>query len=141
MTRRPKGPEIENRLSAVARKKRVCHDRAVRVGVARRELLRGGLEISVLSILAKGPLHGYGICMILRDSEDGVLSTTPATFYPLLRRIESEGLAKGEWRKGTGRRKIRVYSLTRAGRAELAKRRSLWGKMTHAVSRIVRAQA
>lgn len=77
----------------------------------------GQLRLYLLSLLESGPKHGYELITALSDRFGGTYRPSPGTVYPRLARLEEEGLVtrSDEGRKGT-------YSLTNAGRAELAAR-------------------
>ncbi len=89
----------------------------------RRETLQGALDLLILKTLARGPEHGYGItCAILVASENE-LRVEEGSLYPALRRLESEGLIRAEWKASENNRRARYYSLTRTGAKQLAVRR------------------
>jgi len=79
----------------------------------------------ILSVLAGGPAHGYGIVEHLRNQSGGALDLAEGTVYPALYRMEADGLLASAWSTGAGRRK-RVYSLTARGRSALRAREREW---------------
>jgi PadR family transcriptional regulator PadR len=80
------------------------------------QLRRGTLELAVLLSIA--PDRRYGL-EILRHLEFADLVLAEGTIYPLLARLEREGLLEAEWAEGAGPRPRKYYRLTRTGRARL----------------------
>jgi PadR family transcriptional regulator, regulatory protein PadR len=79
----------------------------------RREIL----PLLVLHLIAQRPSYGNGLMERIAAMTAGVLNVNPNTMYPLLRRLERDGLIAGEW-EHPERRTRRYYSLTDDGRAE-----------------------
>ncbi|WP_018658359.1 PadR family transcriptional regulator [Actinomadura flavalba] len=77
----------------------------------------GRLRLYLLKLLEESPRHGYEVIRLLQDRFMGVYSPSPGTIYPRLSRLESEGLVTHEIAAGK-----KIYSITDAGRAELARR-------------------
>ncbi|MEX0892725.1 MAG: helix-turn-helix transcriptional regulator [Gemmatimonadota bacterium] len=75
-------------------------------------------ELLVLSALREGPMHGYQIALELEERSAGMFNLQHGTLYPILHRLEREGLIAGEWSAGDGRKR-KEYVLTRPGRARL----------------------
>jgi PadR family transcriptional regulator PadR len=75
------------------------------------------LPLLVLHLIAQGPSYGNQLMERIAGMTAGVLSVNPNTMYPLLRRLESRGLIRGDW-EHPERRTRRYYSLTDDGRAE-----------------------
>ncbi|KAA6432849.1 winged helix DNA-binding protein [Agrococcus sediminis] len=88
------------------------------------DALRGHVDAMLLSVLADGPVHGYGAIERIRDRSGGALDFPSGTVYPALKRLERRGLIEGEW-ESSGRSK-RVYRLTPAGTSELEAQRTEW---------------
>jgi DNA-binding PadR family transcriptional regulator len=80
---------------------------------------RGINELLVLSTLRDGPKHGYQIALDVESDSNGLFSLQHGTLYPILHRLESDGLIRGQWSKGGGRRR-KVYRVTAAGRKHLS---------------------
>jgi DNA-binding PadR family transcriptional regulator len=78
-------------------------------------------EMLVLGSLAAGPKHGYQIALDVEERSGGWFVLQHGTLYPILHRLEGEGLIAGEWSGGDGERRRKVYGLTGQGRSELAK--------------------
>ena len=75
------------------------------------------LPLLVLHLIEAGPSYGNQMMERIAGMTEGVLSVNPNTMYPLLRRLEQEGLIQGQW-EHPERRTRRFYSLTDEGRAE-----------------------
>jgi PadR family transcriptional regulator, regulatory protein PadR len=84
------------------------------------DLLRGSLDLMVLSVLAEGPKYGYALQQSLRTASYGRIDPKAGTLYPLLHRLEDDGLIRAKWDESTGRRR-KWYELTAAGRKRLMK--------------------
>ena len=78
-------------------------------------------ELLVLSAVRAGPKHGYQIALDVEERSGGWFVLQHGTLYPILHRLEGEGLIAGEWSGGDGERRRKVYGLTGQGRSELAK--------------------
>ena len=100
------------------------------------ESLKGHLDLLLLSVLAKGPAHGYAIIELLRARSEGVFDLPEGTIYPALHRLEDQELLKSSWSEDTGRRK-RVYQLTLKGQKVLNARQDEWLKFSKAVNATV----
>lgn len=102
----------------------------------RAETLKGHLDGLVLATLAGGPAHGYAVIDELKRRSGGAFALPEGTVYPVLHRLEAEGLLASEWSEGPGRKR-RVYRLTRRGRSSLAGRRREWQLFAGAVEAVL----
>ena len=102
----------------------------------RAETLKGHLDTIVLATLREEPLHGYAVIEALRRRSEGAFELAEGTLYPVLHRLEAEGLLSSSWSDASGRRR-RVYRLTRRGRAALARRRQEWMGFASAVDAVL----
>src|SRR5437899_3017368 len=102
----------------------------------RAETLRGHLDSLVLAVLAEGPLHGYAVIESLRRRSEGAFELAEGTLYPVLHRLEADGLLTSAWSDTSGRRR-RVYRLTRRGRASLARHRNEWEGFARAIEAVL----
>src|SRR5215211_3219207 len=84
-----------------------------------RDLVQGTLHMLILKTLALEPMHGYGIGVRLEQISKGVFQVNAGSLFPALRRLERDGLIKGEWRATENNRRAKYYALTPAGRATL----------------------
>jgi PadR family transcriptional regulator len=94
------------------------------------DVLQGTLDVMVLQTLESlGPLHGYAIAARLEQASRGALQLNMGTLYPALMRLEQRGLLRGNWGTTDSNRKARFYSLTAAGRRQLARDKEAWDRM------------
>lgn len=98
---------------------------------------RGIHELLVLSSLRDGRKHGYQIALDVQAESNGLFCFKHGTLYPLLHRLEDEGLIRGSWSRDGGRRK-KLYALTAAGRKHLT---GETGRVEEIVSRLMRLLA
>ena len=99
------------------------------------EWLRGVLELCVLGIVREGTTYGYAIAQ--RLDEAGVGTVKGGTLYPLLNRLEGEGLLSSTWHVGEGGPGRKFYELTAAGRQRFASRSLLWDQFVQVTDRCV----
>jgi PadR family transcriptional regulator PadR len=97
------------------------------------ELRRGFLSIAVLSQLSKEQ-YGYSLTKAL--SEQG-LKMEESTLYPLLRRLESQGLLQSDWRIVDEARPRRYYVISTQGKAVLAKLKKEWSVMAETMQKML----
>ncbi len=101
--------------------------------------LQGSLDLMVLKILSRRPqLHGYGIMAAIEEMSDAVLRVEEGSLYPALHRMEEAGWIAAEWVTKDSGRRARIYSLTAAGKKQLAAEESRWDAVTSAVNRVLR---
>ncbi|MDP1556040.1 MAG: PadR family transcriptional regulator [Hyphomonas sp.] len=86
------------------------------------------LPLAVLAVLGKGPSHGYGLAVALRDVLGA--ATPEGTLYPLLNGLERDGLAVAEWTIPESGPARKTYALTKEGRAMLSKASAQWSQMS-----------
>ena len=87
------------------------------------ELLPGTLDLLVLRTLVRGPNHGYGIAQRVRELSRDVFQIGESSLYPALQRLTLDGYIKAEWGTSDNNRRARYYTLTAAGRKQLAAER------------------
>ncbi len=91
----------------------------------------------VLAILRKGENYGYQIIQQVREVSGGSLEWSEPMLYPVLKRMEREGLIKSKWRVIDNKRFRRYFRLTELGRAELEKERAQWSVVQTAFFRLL----
>ncbi len=102
------------------------------------DILQGTLGLLVLKTLAsRGKLHGYAITSHIQQVSAEMLRVEEGSLYPALHRLEQEGLLKAEWGITEKKREARFYTLTAAGRKELAQEQLNWSRLTEGVARIL----
>lgn len=107
------------------------------MGREKPDLPQGTLDLLVLRVLSLEPLHGYAVSQRLRHLSGKVIAVQQGTLYPALHRLEKKGLLTAEWRASDTGREAKFYKLTRAGRAQLARERSSWHRLTAAVAGVL----
>ena len=110
--------------------------------VIKTDVLQGTLDLMVLlTVESLGPLHGYAIAARLEQTSHGALQLNMGTLYPALMRLEQRGLLRGAWGTTDNNRKARFYSLTAAGRRQLAKDVQAWDRMAAIMHNVLRGKA
>jgi transcriptional regulator len=105
---------------------------------AERELLQGTLDMLVLKALQLGSMHGWGITERIESGSRNVLGLNQGSLYPALYRLEKQGLVRSEWRLTENNRRARYYTITAAGRRQLAAEREVWERLSGAVNHVLR---
>jgi transcriptional regulator len=100
-------------------------------------LLQGTLDLLVLKTLSWGPRHGYAIARWLEETTDDALRIEEGSLYPALYRIERRGWIAAEWGTSELGKRIKVYALTPAGRAQLRREAAAWSTFTAAVGKVL----
>lgn len=91
------------------------------------EVQQGTLALMILRTLeVLGPLHGYGVARRIEETSKHRLTLNYGTLYPALLKLEQEGFVTAEWRQSENNRRAKFYSLTAAGRKQLAREAREW---------------
>jgi transcriptional regulator len=102
------------------------------------DVLQGTLILLVLRTLeALGPLHGYNIARRIEQISKDVLQLNQGTLYPALLRMEQERWISSKWGASEKNRKAKFYSITAAGRRQLAKETEDWRRMSSTIERFL----
>lgn len=101
------------------------------------ELLPGTLDLLILRTLVPGAMYGYGIASHLRQVSEDVLQVGESTLYPALQRLLLHGWVKAEWGASENNRRARYYSLTGAGKKQLAAEREESARMVGAIETVL----
>ena len=102
----------------------------------------GTLDLMVLKTLAQmGPLHGYGVARRIEQIAQGMLALNQGTIYPALLRLEQKGWISSDWGSSENNRRARYYSITRAGRKQLAAAAANWARTVAMMNRVLGEQA
>jgi PadR family transcriptional regulator PadR len=104
------------------------------------EKLKGHLDLLLLSVLSRGPGHGYEVITRLRDGSNGAFELPEGTVYPALHRLESAGLLASTWQVVAGRRR-RIYHVTLAGERAMAEQARQWREFSGSMTRVLGASA
>jgi PadR family transcriptional regulator, regulatory protein PadR len=101
--------------------------------------LQGTLDLLILKTLSHlGSMHGYGIVAHIESVSDDLLNVEEGSLYPALHRMEQSGWIRSEWAITEAGRKARFYSLTAAGKKQLAEREKSWQQVVKGVQAILR---
>ena len=103
----------------------------------RKDIPPGTLDLLILRIISREPMHGWGIMQRLRELTDDVFQVTPGSLFPALQRIEESGWASGAWGISENNRKAKYYAVTASGRRQLVAERAHWSAITGAVARVL----
>jgi PadR family transcriptional regulator len=102
------------------------------------EVLQGTLDLLVLKTLdSLGSMHGYGIAQRLEQISSQVLQLNQGTLYPALLRLEQRGWMTAKWGTSDNNRRAKYYSLTRAGRKQLARETEDWHRIVDVIGRVL----
>ena len=102
----------------------------------------GTLDLMVLKTLqAMGPLHGYAVARRIEQVARGSLALNQGTIYPALLRLEQRGWIETEWGTSENNRRAKFYSITRAGRKQLAAEAESWARTVAMVTRLLEDQS
>jgi PadR family transcriptional regulator PadR len=100
------------------------------------EWKKGSAELLVLSLLEDQPRHGYDISKLIQIRSGGALRFHVTSLYPLLHRLEKQGLIEGLWVEKADQRRRRYYKLTPQGIAELRSKQQSWKDFVAVVNRV-----
>ena len=100
--------------------------------------LQGALDLLVLKVLARGPLHGYGITVRVKQFSEDALTVEEGSLYPALHRMEQDGWIAAEWKASENHRRAKYYHLTTKGRKRLAQEQEDWARVTEGVAKVLR---
>jgi len=105
---------------------------------AKGEILQGTLDLMVLKVLeGLGPTHGYGIARRLEQVSENLLEMNQGTLYPALLRLQQRGWINSKWGASENNRRARFYSLTKAGRKQLATEKESWKRTVALMARVL----
>jgi PadR family transcriptional regulator PadR len=101
--------------------------------------LQGTLDLLVLKTLSsQGKMHGYGITLRIEQISENMLRLEEGSLYPALHRMTQSGWLRAEWGASEHNRRARYYSITAAGRKQLAEEEQSWTQLTDAVARVLK---
>ena len=101
------------------------------------DLLQGTLDMLILRVLARSDMHGWGIADRLSQLSKHALKLGEGSVYPSLYRMETKGWIKAEWAPSDNNRKAKYYSLTKAGRKQLAAEQQNWDQLSAIISEVM----
>jgi PadR family transcriptional regulator PadR len=102
----------------------------------------GTLDLVILKTLeTMGPMHGYSIARRIEQMATGEMRLSQGSVYPALIRLEQGGWIRTEWGVSETKRRVKLYSLTKAGAKQLRVEVANWEKATALVTRVLEAKA
>jgi transcriptional regulator len=101
------------------------------------DILPGTLDLLILRTLVAGPQHGYGIAQVLKTKSDNVFEVGESSLYPALQRLLLRGWVKAEWGASENNRRARFYTLTAAGKKQLAAERQEFDRIILAIHKVL----
>jgi PadR family transcriptional regulator, regulatory protein PadR len=101
------------------------------------DLLQGTLDMLILKIVAVGPIHGYAISQRIQQISKEALQIQQGSLYPALHRLEGRGWLAAKWDETESGREAKFYTLTKAGRKQLAIETENWGRLSEASALIL----
>ena len=108
-------------------------------GAAKTDVLQGTLDLMVLQTLdSMGPLHGYGIARRIEQVSDDALKLNEGTVYAALMRLQHHRWITASWGASEHNRKAKFYTITKAGRGQLAKATDNWQRIAGVIARLLR---
>lgn len=103
------------------------------------DVLHGTLALMILRTLdTLGAQHGWGIARRIEQTSGDVLALNQGTLYPALLKLEQLGWISSKWGASENNRRARFYSITRAGKKQLAAEAENWERIAAVVSRFVK---
>lgn len=100
--------------------------------------LQGTLDLLVLKVLTRGPEHGYGITLRVKQLSEDALRVEEGSLYPALHRMEQAGWIAPEWKASENNRRAKYYRLTLKGKRHLAQEHEQWARVAEGVAKVLR---
>ena len=104
------------------------------------DVIQGTLDMLILKTLSLEPMHGFGIARRIEQVSRGVFKVNPGSLLTALQRLERSGWIDAEWRQTESSRRAKFYTLTRAGRKQLAVETEDWSRRAAAIARLLKAE-
>jgi transcriptional regulator len=101
------------------------------------DLVQGTLDLLILKVLSLEPAHGWAIARRIQQISSDVLLVQQGSLYPALHRLEGQGWISATWQDSDTGRRAKVYCLTSAGHAQLARELESWQRLSAAVDLVV----
>lgn len=103
----------------------------------RDSLIQGTLDLLVLRVLALGAHHGHGIAVAIQARSGETLLVDHGSLYPALQRLEQRKWIRGQWGTSDNNRRARFYTLTAAGKKQLAAETDRWNRLVESIARVM----
>lgn len=103
------------------------------------DLVQGTLDLLILKTISLEPKHGWAIAKRIQQMSGDVLQVQQGSLYPALHRLEQNAWIKAKWMDSDTGRKAKYYSLTAAGKAQLAKESANWTRLSSAINLVIQS--
>lgn len=103
----------------------------------RKDLFPGALEMMVLQILERQPLHGYALVQHIQRVSNDLLRVEEGSLYPALQRMLKQGWVKARWDVSSSGRRVRTYEITAAGSRHLQREVSSFERMLEGIRLVI----
>jgi transcriptional regulator len=103
------------------------------------DLVQGTLDLLILKTISHEPMHGWAIAKRIQQISKEELQVHQGSLYPALHRLEQQGWIQGAWKETETGRPAKYYSLTRAGKAQMAKELANWNRLSSAINLVIEA--
>lgn len=101
------------------------------------DIPQGTLDLMILTILSRQPMHGFGISQRLTVLSQDQFRVNPGSLFPSLYRLEQDGKLKAEWRVTENHRRAKYYRPTASGKRQLEHHRERWNRVSFAVTSVL----
>jgi len=105
--------------------------------IVQRDLFPGALEMMILRMLKRQPMHGYALVQQIKRTSQDLLVIEEGSLYPALQRLLKEEFVKAEWGVSATNRRVRIYKLTAAGAKHLEHEVSTFERMLEGITRVL----
>lgn len=102
------------------------------------EILKGTLDLLILTALRNGPVHGFGVSVRIGRLSRESLMVEQGSLYPALYRLENQGLIKAKWGVSENNRRARFYALTSSGETALGEEHASWKRLSSSINMVLR---
>ena len=102
-----------------------------------RDLFPGALEMMVLRLLEREPMHGYALVQRIKQRSNDLLQVEEGSLYPALQRLLKAGLVKAAWGTSATNRRVRIYRLTPEGAKHLSQQVSSFERMLEGITLVL----
>src|SRR3954470_23972355 len=106
----------------------------------KKELLGASSSLLILGLLANSPSYGYEIVRAVNDAADGLFEWQEGTVYPILHRLEKEGMVRAKWQESERGQSRKYYYITAGGRGALKAETKQWHAFHGLVLRVLGAK-
>jgi len=102
-----------------------------------RDLFPGALEMMVLRLLKREPMHGYALVQRIQQASNNLLQVEEGSLYPALQRLLRDGLLDAQWGVSATNRRVRIYRITRAGVKHLTSEVTSFERMLEGINLVL----